>query len=372
MVPKKIHVVFLINQTPPIGGIQNFLINLVHRIDQTKFRTTVINFIHSEPLVQSISQEVCPVLSLNKKPGFDWGLIRNLAGLIKGKNPDIIQMHNWGSLVEGFLAGSMAGHTRFVHAERGTLNRSWKNIMVQQLLWRRMDRVLCVSEAHKKEIIETIHFPSSRIHSIVNGVDVDKFQPNAEQRVSFRKEIGLTEEHICIGSVGYLRPIKNHILLMKAGKDICHQYHNVRICLIGEGPEKEKLMFAAQEYGIQDQVIFCGSRHDIPLVLNGMDVFVLPSLNEGLPNAVLEAMATGIPVIASHVGGIPEVLQDEKNGLLFTSNDSVSLTKKLKDIIDNPKKRKMLAENGRHRVVSQFSLSSMVKKYEEVYQSLVA
>jgi len=372
MVPEKIHVAFLINQTPPIGGIQNFLINLVNRIDQTKFRTTVINFIHSEPLVQSISQEVCPVLSLNKKPGFDWGLIRSLSDLLKGKKPDVIQTHNWGTLVEGFLAGSMGGITRFVHAERGTLNRNWKNIMVQQLLWRRMDKVLCVSEAHKHEIIETIHFPSSRIHSIVNGVDVDKFQPNSTMRASFRKEMGLTDEHICIGSVGYLRPIKNHILLMKAGKEICHQYHNVRICLIGEGPEKEKLMLAAQENGIQAQVIFCGARHDIPLVLNGMDVFVLPSLNEGLPNAVLEAMATKIPVIASHVGGVPEVVQNEENGLLFTSNDPTSLTRKLEDLISYPEKRKMLAQNGRDRVVSQFSLDSMVKAYEDLYQSLVA
>ena len=351
MAPEKIHVVFLINQTPPIGGIQNFLINLVNRIDQTKFRSTVINFIHSEPLVEHISPDVCPVLSLDKKPGFDWRLIRSLSGLLKGKRPDVIQTHNWGTLVEGFLAGSMAGNTRFVHAERGTLNRSWKNVFVQQLFWRRMDRILCVSEAHKHEIIETIHFPSSRIHSIVNGVDVDKFQPNSEMRVSFRKEMGFTDEHICIGTVGYLRPIKNHMLLMKAGKEICQQYPNVRICIIGEGPEKENLMLAAQEYEIQNHVIFCGARHDIPLVLNGMDIFVLPSLNEGLPNAVLEAMATGVPVIASHVGGVPEVVQDEENGLLFASNDSASLTMKLKD-------RKSTRLNSSHTDISRMPSSA--------------
>lgn len=369
--PKLIHVGFLINQKPPIGGIQNFVINLINRIDKLQFRCTLINFIYSEPLIQKILPEHGRVICLNKKPGLDVAFIKTLYDVLKEVKVDIIQTHNWGTLIEGRLAGALAGSKRFIHSERGTLNTNFLNMVIQHLVWRNMSKVLCVSEAHKNEIIQSLRFPGSKIFPIRNGVDSEKFKPDFHARENFRQEMGLQSNHLCIGTVGYLRPVKNQILLIRACRAICKKYPLVRVCLIGDGPEKEKLKTTCLELGIARQVLFCGARHDIPSVLNGFDVFVLPSLNEGMPNSVLEAMATGLPVLASNVGGTPEVVEDQQTGMLFPSDHEKILEKQLEALVLDSEKRKTFGQKGRHRVVQLFSLNKMVQEYENLYKTIV-
>lgn len=369
--PKPIHVGFLINQKPPIGGIQNFVINLINRIDKIQFRCTLINYIYSEPLIQKIPPEHGRVVCLNKKPGLDVAFIKTLYDVLKQVKPDIIQTHNWGTLIEGRFAGALAGSKRFIHAERGTLNTNFSNIAIQHLVWRYMSKVLCVSEAHKNEIIQSLRFPGSKIFPIRNGVDIEKFKPDPHARENFRREMGLQRNHLCIGTVGYLRPVKNQILLIRACSAICKKYPFVRVCLIGDGAEKENLKTACLEFGIERQVLFCGARNDIPSVLNGFDLFVLPSLNEGMPNAVLEAMATGLPVLASNVGGTPEVVEDQQTGMLFPNDHKEILEKHLETLICDSEKRKIFGQNGLHRVAQLFSLNKMVQEYENLYKEIV-
>jgi glycosyltransferase involved in cell wall biosynthesis len=185
-------------------------------------------------------------------------------------------------------------------------------------------------------------------------------------------QLGLESESLYIGTVGNLRPVKNHALLLRVSQEVCRRYQHVRFVLIGHGPLRQQLASYAQELGIQRRVQFLGARSDIPEILNALDIFVLPSLSEGLPISVLEAMACGLPVVATQVGGLPEVIEDGKTGLLVPSQDEKQLAFALEVLIQHEIQRKMLGEQGRKRVLEHFSLQKMTTEYQELYESLVA
>jgi glycosyltransferase involved in cell wall biosynthesis len=183
--------------------------------------------------------------------------------------------------------------------------------------------------------------------------------------------MGLELDPLYIGTVGNLRPVKNQILLLQAAHQVCATHPQVRVIIIGDGPLREQLACTAEALGIQKQVRFLGARADIPELLNALDIFVLPSLSEGLPMSVLEAMACGLPVVATRVGGLPEVVVHEHTGLLVASQDAQQLAAALNRLVQQEDTRLSLGRQGRTRVMKHFSVQRMVSTYESLYHSLL-
>ena len=367
---KKIHIAFLVH-TYGFGGLENMVTNLVNHIDPDRFKSTIITFAPLKPLNNRVDFNHVQVISLNKNDGNNLMLIYKIYRMLKKVGVDIVQTHNWGTAIEGILGAKLARIPGIVHAERGTIEDRKRNIVLQRFLWGFADQVLSVSEAHRKKLTNIIGFPHEQVKVIVNGVDTERFFPNPEIKEVIRKNLGLKKGSFCIGTVGSLRTVKNQSLLVNACRVILSHFDQVEVLIVGAGPLESQLKQKVKTLGLSEKFLFAGAQPNIPGILNALDIFVLPSRSEGMPNAVLEAMACGIPTIATSVGGVPEVIEDGKNGLLIASEDEPHLIQALKELIQNHEKRQMIGIEGRRRIVSNFNLKKMIVEYQVLYESLL-
>lgn len=368
--PEQLHIAYLMTDVGP-GGLQNMVFNLAHRLDPSRFTCTIVSLSQLFPLTRHVETDRVKIMIFDKKPGNDPRLMYRLYRYLQHERPHIVQTHNWGTLFEGFLAAKLAGVPVLIHAERGTIQGRKRNLFFQRALWGAVNQVLSVSEIHRQLLSATVGFPSERIKPISNGVDTDIFQPRSDEKTAIRTKLGFEPERFYIGTVGNLRPVKNHALLLRACKQLCMEQDDVRLIIAGTGPLKEPLNELAGQLGIQHKIRLLGARTDIPEVLNALDLFVLPSLSEGMPNAVLEAMACGLPVVATEVGGVSEVVEHGVTGLLVPSEDEEALASRLEELVCSETKRQMLGKNARERALACFSLDKMVRAYEQLYVSLV-
>jgi glycosyltransferase involved in cell wall biosynthesis len=208
---------------------------------------------------------------------------------------------------------------------------------------------------------------------IHNGVDTRRFSPDSHARDRVRAELGIGPSDFCIGCVGNLLPVKDHLTVLRALPDFDAAGRSWRLLLIGEGSERGKLEAHIEAHGqLKGRVCLMGSSSRVPEMLNALDVYILPSLAEGISNSLLEAMATGVPVIATATGGNPEVILDGKSGLLFPVSDCGKLAQRLKLLASDSGIRERLSQEAMRRIREYFSLDSMIHKYEHLYERLAA
>jgi sugar transferase (PEP-CTERM/EpsH1 system associated) len=367
---QRIRIVYLVH-TLRFAGLENVVVNLANNLDPSLFECTIVSLAPHDPLHNKVHAEQVHIVSFNKRDGNDPRLIYRLYRFLRNEKPHIVQTHNWGTLLEGALAAKLAGVPIVIHAERGTIDGRRLHLFVHRWLLKIVHQVLSVSEAHRQRLADSTGFPYQKIKPIPNGVDISLFSPRPTEKQRIRKNLGLELTPIYIGTVANLRPVKNHALLLRVGSRLCRSHDHVRFVFAGDGPLKEQLVALAEELGISARVRFLGARSDIPDVLNALDIFVLPSLSEGMPNAVLEAMACGLPIVATRVGGIPELIEDGNTGLLVPSEGERQLETILGNLLCCDAKRRALGEKGRQRVLQCFRLERMVNEYQELYYSLV-
>ncbi len=235
------------------------------------------------------------------------------------------------------------------------------------------NRVISVSHQLKRLHAQRTGFPATRIEVIHNGVDSGQFRRDLDARALVRKECGIADNEFCIGCVANLTPVKDHLTLFRALARFAERASPWRLLVVGAGPELPKLTaFVDQHAGWKDRVLFLGRSNSVSQVLNAMDVYVLPSLTEGINNSLLEAMATGLPILATETGGNPEVVIGGESGLLFPVGNDACLAEQILLLQENSEWRRRLGESALSRVWSEFSIQSMVRRYESLYESLRA
>jgi glycosyltransferase involved in cell wall biosynthesis len=214
---------------------------------------------------------------------------------------------------------------------------------------------------------------SRRMRVIHNGVDTARFAPRPEIRFDIRKKLDLPADSFVIGTVGRVVPIKDHATLLKAARVLAARDVDVRVLLAGSGPELAALQdFVEACPELAGRVTFLGACENIPEVLNALDVFVLPSISEGMSNTLLEAMASGLPVVATRAGGSPELVEEGRSGWLFTPGNVAELADRLEQLERPGNLRRQLGEASRRRAVAEFSLEQMIARYRNLYQELAA
>jgi glycosyltransferase involved in cell wall biosynthesis len=208
---------------------------------------------------------------------------------------------------------------------------------------------------------------------IYNGVDTDRFAPRPGDAARLRLEFAIPQDRVVIGSVGRLVPIKDHPTLLRAAERLLRAGRNVHVLVAGAGPDLEKLKAqVATSEVLRERVTFVGATDRVPELMNAMDVFVLPSICEGMSNTILEAMASGLPVVATSAGGNPELVENGQSGLLFSPSCVESLTQHLVRLTDDSELRTQLGKDARQRAVNLFSLSGMIQRYRDLYLELTA
>lgn len=238
------------------------------------------------------------------------------------------------------------------------------------------DKVVAVSDKVKDALLKYI-MCREKIATVYNGIDIAKFGKTQDEGV-LRRELGIPEDYCVIGTVGRLAEEKGHFYLMEAAKSVLQEQPKTVFLIVGDGPWRKRLEAKSREFEVrlraksalvQRPFVFAGVRKEMPAVYSAMDIFVLPSLREGLPMVLLEAMASRKPVLATSVGAVPKVVRSGVSGMLVPPADSTALSKGIIELMGNPKRAKMLAENGRLRVEEEFSSRVMTEKYIEIYEA---
>ena len=228
------------------------------------------------------------------------------------------------------------------------------------------NEIIAVSESVKRHIILKQRIGPKKVSVIHNGIDVDKYTGDGNSKEA-KKNFGLHNDPVVVGVVGRLDKQKGIAFFLRAASEVLKVEKHVQFLIVGEGPQRQELEKLSRKLGISGYVVFLGFIEDVPQIMSLIDIFVLPSLWEGLPISLLEAMAARKPVIATGVGGIPEVLADEVSGLLVPPKDTKALTKAILELLKDTAKREAMGEKARQRVAESFNIERMVRDYEECY-----
>jgi len=373
--PKIVHIIYSLGT----GGLENGLVNIINRSPPERYRHVIVCLADATDFAKRITAPDVEVIQLNKKPGHDWGLYFRLLKVLFSLKPDIVHTRNLTSLEMQALTLLMPGVKR-VHGEHGRdvndldgTNKKYNYL--RKLLRFFIHRYITVSKDLEYWLKETINVPELKVRQIYNGVDSEKFHPNQSLRNQITPGDFLSANSVVVGTVGRIAEVKNQKLLVDGVRRLVESRpelrENLRLVLVGDGPLYDSLQVYISEIGISDLVWMAGDRDDIPQLMQLMDIFVLPSLAEGISNTVLEAMATGLPIIATNVGGNPELISDGENGRLITVDDDQCLAETIGDLIDDSEVRSQMGQNGLNRVRSTFNWPKTVNEYLSVYDELL-
>jgi sugar transferase (PEP-CTERM/EpsH1 system associated) len=309
-------------------------------------------------------------------PEFRFNVLR-LAKVMRQVRPTIVHSRNWGG-IESIFAGRLAGIPVVIHSEHGYQLEMLSGLPLRQRLLRHVayrcaNAVFTVSEELRRYHSAQAYWNPKAIQVLYNGVDGEVFRPQPQLRNPIREQFGIPAQRFVIGFVGRLVSLKDLPTLLKAVEALVPRRPEVHVLLVGAGRELPSLQrYASESPHLQDRVTFAGPAENVAELLNAMDVFVLPSLNEGMSNTLLEALATGLPCVATRAGGNPEIVDDGACGYLYRAGAALELTHLLERLCSDPDSRQTLGLAARARVLKEFSLTAMLKRYHDLYVSLAS
>jgi len=361
------------------GGLENGLVNLINSMPPARYRHAVICITGFDDFRRQIRRPDTPVFALNKRPGHELGYYRRLWTLLRRLRPQIVHTRTFAALDSLWIAAA-AGVKARVHGEHGRDLDDWareprRRREVRRLTDRIIGHYIAVSDDIAACLRRHLRVNPERITRIYNGVDTRRFHPAPARSRSAYPPGFRDPAALIIGTVGNLRRVKNPQGLIRAFATVCHaggaDRERLRLALVGDGPLRDECAELVRQLGIGDRVWLAGRRSDIPELLRGMDVFVLPSHAEGTSNAILEAMATGLPVVAVNTGGNAELVGDGETGLLTPSAEAAALAGAISRYVEDAGLRQRHGAAGRKRAET-FSLDEMARAYAAVYDRVLA
>ncbi|MFZ5595490.1 MAG: glycosyltransferase family 4 protein [Bacillota bacterium] len=365
---------------PSGGGIRKHLLSLIGESDRKLFEHMVV--CPTEELagdfagagIQSVYLPMRGDLSLPA----DIRLIKKLVPLIRSSGADIVHAQGAKAGLVGRLAARLAGVDFVVMTVHGSLffqGRSGpaKGLFAagERFLAGFTDRIITVSKHLAGEIVQRERISPEKIVTIYNGVSPGEYSHYPGRDYLFDSTGNIPRRKFVAATAARLAPQKGVDIFIRAAAELSRRRDDIVFLVIGDGPLRSGLETMSRELGLKDRLFFTGYRKDMNRIMPCLDVFVLASVSEGMPLAVLEAMASGRPVIASRVGGIPEVIDDGVNGLLVSPGDVTGLVRAVERVIDDGKMAESMGEEGRRLVMRNFTVSKMASETEKVYIELV-
>lgn len=293
------------------------------------------------------------------------------------EKPTIVHTHTSKAGLLGRCAAKLAGVPIIVHTPHGHVFyghfgplASRFFLLVEKILAFITDRMIALTESEREDYITFAVSNPKKIITIHSGVEVDHYM-NAEVNVEEKKKtLGLDPKVLVIGTVGWLLPIKGPMYLLGAMERVWLSHPDIQLIFVGKGDLENELRKKASQIGVKKRVKFLGWRDDIPEIMHILDIFVLPSLNEGMGRVLIEAMAAGKPIIASNVGGIPDLVIQGENGLLVPVKDIEALAEAIEYLLENPRERIEMGEKGR-KMATNYGVNSMIEKIDRLYLELL-
>ena len=350
-----------------MGGAERVVADLARSLDRRLFRPLVCCLNFKGGLAGPLEAEGVPVFALDKRPRLDLRVLVRLVRLMRRERVDVVHTHLWTSSFWGRLAGAVARVPVVVITEHNL--DTWRrapHLLADRLLGRVTDDWVFVSREVEAFYRARLALPAGRGHVVHNGVDLVPFERRPDPAEA-RARMGLPAGAPVAGVVGRLEARKGHRFFLEAMRRVVDRLPGAMGLIVGEGKEKEALLAQRDALGLHDAVRIVGYWPDLAEALAALDVFVLPSLMEGHPLAILEAMAAGKPVVATDVGGNAEAVEPDSTGLLVPPADPEALAGAIVSLLDAPERARQLGAAGRRSLDRRFSLGAAVRANEEVY-----
>jgi L-malate glycosyltransferase len=372
------HIAYLIDELAVRGGSEKSLYVLADALAETELRVSVFCLSEGGFGEEFRKNGKFFFQCLSVKRVYDTSGLRGICKLIQyinNEKVDVLQSMHTGSDMIAPIASIFSKKNPVVISSRRDLGFTKKahHVVAQKILNFRVTKILVNSIAVKRSVVETENYPEEKIKIIYNGLDLNLYR-NLEKEKSRQKLLSqhnLPNDTYLIGSAGNLNPVKGHKYLIEAMVKVIEKMPNAYCVLAGEGSEKDSLSLLAQEKRVSDRIIFLGNIQTIPEFLTGLDIYVQPSLSEGFSNSILEAMAAGCAVVATDVGGNREAIVDEENGFIVPAGDVTALTEKISLLLGAGDMRLVIGENGKKRIMKNFSLEGMLGDYRKFYEGIV-
>ena len=363
-----VHVVLSLD----LGGLERLVIDLVREGRTFGQLASVVCLERPGLLAAELEAMRVPVFCVEKRPGLRPEIFRRLRKLFRVLQPDVVHTHQIGALCYAGPSARRFGVPVVVHTEHGKNYASRRRTRwLGRLAGRYAQRFFCVSRDIAEELRACRIVPKTKIAVAPNGIDIAQFRDPAA-RTDVRRELGIPQSAPVIGALGRLTEIKRHDLLIRAFARLKLRSPDARLLLVGDGPRRSELEQLAAELLPPDCVHFLGYQSAPGRCLQAMDVLAMSSRSEGMPLAVLEAWAAGVPVAASRVGGVPELIADELTGLLTEFGDVEGLANALERLLSDRTLAQRIRDAAGKRVELHYSLSQMAANYQREYEELLS
>jgi glycosyltransferase involved in cell wall biosynthesis len=371
-----------------VGGPAIHVVNLTAGLDENRYQSllvagseneaegSMLDFALSHGVKPTVIPEIVTAFSLAPRDGKAlWKLYR----LIRKERPHIVHTHTAKAGFLGRLAAWLSGvpvvvhtfHGHVLHGYYGPIKNESLRRVEQSLAWL-TDRLVTVSEGVKNELVGYGIAKAEKIVVVPLGFDLEPFLASHARHGEFRREMGLSNEHKLIGIVGRIFPIKNHALFLDSAMRVSAREPAARFIIVGNGVLRPNLESQARQLGIADRVVFTGWRGDVPRIFADLDILVVSSDNEGTPVSAIEAMAAGCPVVATRVGGLPDLIEDHKTGRLVPFRNSEALAGAVIDLLQSPQTARELGQTAQGFVRRRFTAQRLLSDMEHLYSQLLA
>ncbi len=350
------------------GGAQMALLRLLTHLDRSRFEPSVVCLYNGngEP-AQRIKALGIPVIDLEMRGKLRLDALWRLYMVLRQTQPTILHTWMFHANLPGRILGRLSGVPIIISSERTMGQESRWRYHLNRISAPLSDRVVCVSQRVADFVTQKVGIPENKVVVIPNGIDTAIFA-NLPPKNQTRTRLNLPIEKNIVGTITRLTPVKRLDMLLRATSDL----PDVHLLIVGDGPEKDNLVQLGQNLQLTTRLHFAGQQNNIIPWLAAMDVCVLASDWEGMPNVILEAMSAGLPVVATAVGGTPEVVIDNETGFLVPPGNPKALAEAIETLLHNPALRHKMGHAGIQRVQQHFTLRQMVERTQTLYEELIA
>jgi sugar transferase (PEP-CTERM/EpsH1 system associated) len=360
------------------GGLENGVVNLVNRLPVERFRHAIVCLTDYTEFSRRIERDV-ELISLHKREGKDVGLYARLFRAFRRLRPDLVHTRNLAA-IEALAPAWLAGVPARVHGEHGWDVHDPGGVVRRYRLLRwalspLVHRFVPLSRELERYLVERVGVRPERVTRICNGVDLERFRPRRPDDPCPWPESWRAPGIIVVGTVGRLAAVKDPMNLVEAFLILRERSpewrRRLRLALVGDGILRPELEGRLEAAGAGDAAWLCGAREDVPELLRAMDLFALPSLAEGISNTILEAMASGLPMVVTEVGGNAELVEAGSTAYLVPKGDPAALADGLARYLEQPERLGEHARGARRRAEAEFGIDGMVSRYAEVYDAVL-
>lgn len=356
------------------GGSEKLVVDLIRNLDHSRFDPVLVVFFSGErePAFRASGFPLYVIHAGGTRSKLQVAL--QLSRIVRAHRIDVVNTHHPSPLIQGLIPFRLLNRPKWIHTEHTRLElepeiHDRARWMCARVLVS-VDRCVGISAGVCEYVESALRVPRHKITKILNGVETDRFVLPQYDRAAFRGSLGVADTDVAVGMFANFRPQKNHRNLLRAVAELMERgLEGFRIYLCGTGPTQSECEALSSELGLERLVKFLGARHDIPELMNAMDIYCLPSRYEGLPLSLLEAMACGRPVVATNVVGNDEVVVNGENGLLCRNDDFRDLADKLQVLVRDASLREKLGAGGL-RTAQQLSFTKMIQAYERLFEAV--